>query len=204
MMRVGEIALSRVDGPGLRWRVRVQGCPHRCPGCFVPETHPFEGGEAWEPEALADRLASWGWRDGLTVTGGEPFAQEDLADFLRAARARGCPHIILYSGYTFEELLSRPAWVEALRLADVLVDGPFILEEADERLAYRGSRNQRVLDLVSTFRSGHPVLLDWDRPAIIITGEEAFIPLALLDLARRVGLMDEGAVVSLAGCAGGS
>jgi anaerobic ribonucleoside-triphosphate reductase activating protein len=180
---------SCTDGPGARVVVRLQGCPHRCPGCFVPETHPFAGGKTYSPYPLAEICAQEGWPDGLTVTGGEPFSQPDLAYFLRAARKLGCPHIVLYSGYTLEQLLARPAAHAALALADVLVDGPFVRDHADPHLAYRGSRNQRVLDLPATLHSGQPVCLDWDsNQNILITGGVAVIPAALRPLAEVLGL----------------
>lgn len=201
-MRVNRIfPESRTDGPGARVVVRVQGCPHHCPGCFVPETHPFQGGAAYRPHLLAEACAEEGWQDGLTVTGGEPFSQPDLARFLMAARKLGCPHVVLYSGYTLEHLLARPAAREALALADVLVDGPFVQDLADPHLAYRGSRNQLVLDLPSALSSGRPVCLDWDsNQSITIAGGVAVIPAALRPLAAVLDLVEAGKPCN---CAGG-
>jgi anaerobic ribonucleoside-triphosphate reductase activating protein len=193
---------SFTDGPGARVVVRVQGCPHRCPGCFVPETHPFQGGRICRPCLLAETCARRGWKDGLTVTGGEPFSQPDLACFLLAARKLGCPHIVLYSGYTLEHLLTRPPARAALALADVLVDGPFVQDLDDPHLAYRGSRNQRVLDLPATRASGRPVCLDWDtNQSIVIANGIAVVPYALLPLAEALGIGTENA--EGANCAGG-
>ena len=200
-MRVNRIFPANcTDGPGIRIAARVQGCPHHCPGCFVPETHPFQGGCDFRPQALAEICARKGWQDGLTVTGGEPFSQPDLARFLQAARKLGCPHIVLYSGYTLEQLLARPTARAALLLADVLVDGPFIRDRADPALAYRGSRNQRVLDLPATLESGRPVCLDWDtNQSIVVNAGIAVIPAVLRPVAAVLGL-EYGAPCN---CAGG-
>lgn len=201
-MNVNAVFESVVDGPGVRQVVRVQGCPHRCPGCFVPETHPFTSRQEWTPTALAAELARRGWLAGLTVTGGEPFAQGDLAAFLRAAREQGSPHVVLYSGYTLEALLSRPAAREALLLADVLVDGPFI-QSAEALLAFRGSSNQRVLDVPATLQAGRPVLLDWDsRQVIVATKDAVVVPQALLPLAEALGLLGPARTAPV-NCAGG-
>lgn len=200
-MRVNQIfPASCTDSPGVRIAVRVQGCPHHCPGCFVPETHPFAGGKTCSPYLLAEICAQQGWQDGLTVTGGEPFSQPDLARFLQAARKWGCPHVVLYSGYELEYLVARSTARAALLLADVLVDGPFVLALDDPHLAYRGSRNQRVLDLPATLAAGRPVCLDWDsNQSIVIAAGAAVIPAALLPLAEVLGL----ACGEPCNCAGG-
>ena len=158
---------SIVDGPGLRLTVFVQGCPHRCPGCHNPQTHDFAGGRELSVEALAGELDKNPLLDGLTLSGGEPFAQaKDCAALARAARARGL-NVWCYSGWTLEELLqdTRPGVRELLELADVLVDGPFLLEQRSLTLKWRGSANQRVLDLPRSLAAGEAVL--WDAPAYI-------------------------------------
>lgn len=158
---------SIVDGPGLRLTVFVQGCPHRCPGCHNPQTHDFAGGKALSVAELVRQMDENPLLDGLTLSGGEPFAQaEDCAALARAARERGL-NVWCYSGWTLEELLqdTRPGVRELLELADVLVDGPFLLEQRSLTLKWRGSANQRVLDLPRSLAAGEAVL--WDAPAYI-------------------------------------
>jgi len=140
---------SVVDGPGRRSVVQLQGCPIRCRGCFVPETHDPRGGILLAigevVKALVDPVGEP--RDGITVLGGEPFFQPaGLAVLLRKLQGRGL-HTVVYSGYTLEVLARRPepeVW-EALHLIDLLVDGPFVAALTDGAGEWRGSRNQRLI-----------------------------------------------------------
>ncbi len=141
-----------MDGPGIRFSIYVQGCPHRCPGCHNPETHDPRGGYEISLDqltALIDR-SSYGL-NGVTISGGEPFEQASLlADLAVEILARGL-NLVLYSGYTFETLLLKSQTDQdicfLLKAGRLLVDGPFIQEVQDLSLAYRGSRNQRLIDL---------------------------------------------------------
>ncbi len=140
---------SVVDGPGRRSVVQLQGCPIRCRGCFVPETHDPRGGILLTVgevvKALVDPAGEP--RDGITVLGGEPFFQPaGLANLLKKLQGRGS-HTVVYSGYTLELLARRPepeVW-EALYLIDLLVDGPFVAALAEGAGEWRGSRNQRLI-----------------------------------------------------------
>ncbi len=140
---------SVVDGPGRRSVVQLQGCPIRCQGCFVPETHDPRGGILLTigevVKALVDPAGEP--RDGITVLGGEPFFQPaGLADLLKELRGRSL-HTVVYSGYTLELLARRsePEVWEALHLIDLLVDGPFVAALAEGAGEWRGSRNQRLI-----------------------------------------------------------
>jgi anaerobic ribonucleoside-triphosphate reductase activating protein len=140
---------SAVDGPGRRSVVQVQGCPIRCPGCYVPETHDPAGGVALPVDQVVDAVLdpAGAPRDGVTVLGGEPFAQPDaLAALLRALKARAV-HTAVYSGYRLEALRRRhePPVHEALALADLLMDGPFVAALSAGAGEWRGSRNQRLI-----------------------------------------------------------
>jgi anaerobic ribonucleoside-triphosphate reductase activating protein len=140
---------SVVDGPGRRSVVQLQGCPIRCPGCYVPETHdPAAGVALGVVDVVAALLHPVGEpRDGITALGGEPFFQpQSLAALLRALKRRGI-HTVVYSGYTLETLARRnePAVHEALRLTDLLIDGPFVRSLAARAGRWRGSRNQRLI-----------------------------------------------------------
>ena len=140
---------SVVDGPGRRSVVQVQGCPIRCAGCAVPETHDPTGGIALDvADVVASVLDPIGEpRDGVTVLGGEPFFQPAaLAVLLRMLHAHGT-HIVVYSGYTLEVLARRPEPEvrEALAFSDLLIDGPFVAALVDGAGEWRGSRNQRLI-----------------------------------------------------------
>ena len=144
--------IKKVDianGPGVRVSLFVSGCRNHCKGCFNPETWDFDYGRpftrATEDEIIEALRPSW--IQGLSILGGEPTEEENAAvllPFLKRVRA-ALPDkdIWLYSGYTYEALWDK----EILTLVDVLVDGPFLLELKDAGLAFRGSRNQRIIDL---------------------------------------------------------
>jgi len=156
---------SIVDGPGLRFTLFVQGCPHGCPGCHNPQTHDFQGGKELAPEAIIARMLDNPLTDGLTLSGGEPFAQAgDCAKIAWAAREKGL-NVWAYSGWTLEQLLARndPEINILLSLCDVLVDGPFVLKERSLELKWKGSANQRVLDVPKSLAAGEAVL--WQPPA---------------------------------------
>ena len=157
----GVVNESIVDGPGFRYTVFVQGCPHKCPGCHNPDTHDFGGGT---PVVLRDILADIRRNPllrGVTFSGGEPFCQaEALLPLAKLVKGKGL-HLCSYSGYTFEELVemgkSRPPVKELLELCDVLIDGRFILAERTLEKRFAGSRNQRVLDVRRSLEEGKPV-----------------------------------------------
>ena len=154
---------SIVDGPGFRFAVYTQGCPHGCPGCHNPQTHPFEGGKLAEPAKLLELAQSSPLNNGITLSGGEPFCQaHELAEFARLARDAGYG-IWAYSGYTYEQLTGDNApqgASELLDLVDVLVDGRFVQELSSYDASWKGSTNQRVIDVKRSAAAGKPIL--WD------------------------------------------
>lgn len=156
----GLVQDSIVDGPGFRFVCFTQGCPHHCPGCHNPDSHdPHSGTEMTTDDVLAQMLSN-PLTDGLTLSGGEPFMQaEDCLTLARAAHAKGL-NVWSYSGWTFEHLLHNgtDAQKSLLRELDVLVDGPYVQEERSLTLNWRGSRNQRVIDVQATLASGEIVL----------------------------------------------
>ena len=160
-MRIyGLVQDSIVDGPGFRFSCFVQGCPHRCPGCHNPDSHDPGGGREMAVEEVAAQLLGNPMTDGLTLSGGEPFAHaEDCLALARAAHAHGL-NVWSYSGWTFEHLRDRGSEAQRALLAelDVLVDGPFLLEERTLALPWRGSRNQRVIDVPASLAAGAAVL----------------------------------------------
>ena len=162
-MRIaGMIQDSIVDGPGFRFTLFTQGCPHNCEGCHNPETHDFNGGSEMSTDEIIKKLLSNPLTDGITFSGGEPFEQAgDCAVIARTARENGL-NVWAYSGYTFEELLEKaekqPGVMELLKLTDVLVDGRFILAQRSLSLKWRGSANQRILDVPRSLEAGTAVL----------------------------------------------
>lgn len=144
---------SIVDGKGLRFVVFTQGCPHRCRGCHNPETHTLCGGEMMEVKGIIARMDANPLCDGLTLSGGEPFLQPfACAEIAKAARARGM-NVWCYTGYTLQELEEYVPYAEVLlRKVDVLVDGRYAQELRSLNLDYRGSSNQRVIDM-NAYRS---------------------------------------------------
>lgn len=155
---------SIVDGPGIRFVLFVQGCPHHCPGCHNSQTHDPAGGSWVEPERILAELDQNPLLKGLTLSGGEPIEQaERLLPLCDGALQRG-KDIVLFTGYTFEELLeigrTRPAVTELLSKCSLLIDGRFIESERDLSLRFAGSRNQRLLDPAASLREGRAVLFE--------------------------------------------
>jgi len=153
------ISDSIVDGPGLRLTIFVQGCSHHCPGCHNPQTHDPTGGKTANVEDLFPHMDN-PMLDGITLSGGEPFQQSAAcAALARHAHAHNL-NVWCYTGFTYEQLCaSTDVDIRALlREVDVLVDGPYIAEQRSLTLLYRGSANQRIIDLKATERSGGIVL----------------------------------------------
>ena len=137
----------------------MQGCPHHCPGCHNPQTHDFAGGKEMDLDTLLHDMCRNPLVKGVTFSGGEPFCQpEPLYHLAVALKAKG-KHLMAYSGYTFEQLLELPdPFVrKLLEQLDLLVDGPFIEAERNLELRFRGSANQRVLDVPASLAANAPV-----------------------------------------------
>ena len=166
LLRVaGIVEESIVDGPGYRFTIFTQGCPHDCPGCHNPQTHPIDGGTEGSVRTLYDRILRNPLLRGVTFSGGEPFLQAaPLAALATAVHAAGKLDVVTYTGYTYEYLTANAtaenAWAELLAQTDYLIDGPFLLAEKSLDLKFRGSRNQRILDMRATRAAGEPVLTE--------------------------------------------
>ncbi|NLG82819.1 MAG: anaerobic ribonucleoside-triphosphate reductase activating protein [Bacilli bacterium] len=146
----GIIPESIVDGPGLRYTLFTQGCPHKCYQCHNPETHNISGGYLKDIDSIIRQIISHPYIDGVTISGGEPFLQVDaLLSFLTKLKDSFTKKIIVYTGYTFEELLNskNPRIKLLLTEIDYLIDGPFDYTKRDLTLPYRGSTNQRIIDV---------------------------------------------------------
>jgi len=154
----GIVSDSIVDGPGIRTTFFCQGCPHHCEGCHNPETWDFGCGTTVPVEELVDVVKSNPLCRGVTFSGGEPFAQaKGFARLARLLKAAGY-EVASYSGYTFEELLEgSEEQKELLSAIDILIDGPFLMAERSLEIAFRGSRNQRILDVPRSLAAGKAI-----------------------------------------------
>ena len=143
---------TMVDGPGFRTSIYCAGCRHKCPGCHNPQSWDFDGGQAMSTDDImrvieADPFAN------VTFSGGDPMYQpEGFTELARAIKTRTDKTIWCYTGFTYESLMTNPRQRNLLELIDVLVDGPFIKSQRDETLRFRGSRNQRLIDVKASLR----------------------------------------------------
>jgi anaerobic ribonucleoside-triphosphate reductase activating protein len=158
----GIIRESIVDGPGIRFVVFAQGCPHHCDGCHNPQTWSFEGGSEVDTDRIIEEVKKNPLVSGITLSGGEPFCQpEAMAELAAKAHEQGL-HVMAYTGYLFERLLDMSkenlAVTALLNGVDVLVDGPFIKELKSYELKFKGSSNQRAIDVKKSLEEGRAVL----------------------------------------------
>ena len=157
----GIIRESIVDGVGLRFVVFTQGCPHRCEGCHNPQTHDLNGGYDVSVERILEEFYKNPLLKGITISGGEPFLQaKALIPLLKEIKKS--KDVVIYTGYTIEKLQSMSDTVidELLSYCDILIDGRFILAEKDLTLTFRGSRNQRIIDMNKTRQTGKITLCE--------------------------------------------
>ncbi len=152
---------SVVDGPGIRLVFFVQGCPHECVGCHNPAAQDFSGGRLYDIDAMLKIIVEQQHLDGVTFSGGEPFLQASALAVLGEKIKETGGHIVTYSGFTFEEILqkaqSNQHWQRLLKVTDILIDGPFEQERKNLSLAFRGSDNQRLIDVPLSLKSGKVV-----------------------------------------------
>ena len=150
----GLVNDSIVDGPGLRFAVFTQGCPHGCPGCHNPQTHDFAGGRDEDTDKIIEKFCANPLLDGITLTGGEPFCQPAAcAELARAAHAAGL-NVWAYTGFLYEQLLEDADKRALLENVDVLIDGPFVLSQRTLSMRFRGSKNQRAIDVPASLVGG--------------------------------------------------
>ncbi len=154
----GVVRESIVDGPGLRFAIFCQGCPHNCKGCHNMATHDFSEGYFCSLDKILNAIDANPLLDGVTFSGGEPFCQPEPFEQLATEIKKRNLNIVVYTGYTYEELIAKAkenaAIMRLLDLTDILIDGPFIEAQKDLTLLFRGSRNQRVIDMAATRAAG--------------------------------------------------
>lgn len=157
---------STVDGPGFRYVLFTQGCTHNCAGCHNVETHDIDGGIEVEINEIIKDIKTSPYLTGVTFSGGDPIVQSHkLIELSRQIKLLGL-NLIIYTGYTFEDLLALSNNTnklnELLAYVDILIDGKFILQEKDLTLAFKGSTNQRAIDVQKSLRVGKAVVLEND------------------------------------------
>lgn len=145
----GFIDDSIVDGPGIRFTIFTQGCPHHCPGCHNPQTHSFDGGKLYSIAEILSMIDHNPLLYGVTFSGGEPFCQPKELLLLAEEIKKRHLHLAIYSGFYYDQLCAMgqttPEISQLLQLSDWLIDGPFVETEKDLTLDFRGSRNQHIL-----------------------------------------------------------
>lgn len=152
---------TTVDGPGWRTSVYCAGCRHACAGCHNPETWSFTAGEKTSVADVFDRLAQT--EGNITFSGGDPMYQAEAFTALAKRIVTELHRTVwCYTGFRYEEVLADASMRQMLPYLEVLVDGPFIEAERDLDLMFRGSRNQRLVDVQASLKAGHVVEFEWD------------------------------------------
>jgi len=169
---------SIVDGPGIRTVIWTQGCSHNCPGCHNPMTHDFSGGFLVDIEEIKEELKNLEGQDGITLSGGDPlFQKKACLEICKYAKEIGL-NVWCFTGFLFENLIKDKETLELLNYIDVLVDGKFIMAQKSLNLYYKGSRNQRIIDVKKSLKKNEVVLVPeyaeertyerlWTKPANI-------------------------------------
>lgn len=153
---------TTVDGPGFRTAIYAAGCPNKCPGCHNPESWDINHGRRIETEEIVTKVLEDEFAN-VTFSGGDPmFQPEGFAEVAQAIKARSKKTIWCYTGYLFEDLIKHPSQANLLSYIDVLVDGPFEQSLRDESLLFRGSSNQRLIDVQASLQQKRIVMYKYD------------------------------------------
>ena len=159
---------SDANGLGIRYVVFTQGCPHHCPGCHNPETHNMDGGYYKDIDEIVEEVRRNPLLTGVTFSGGDPFMQAKKMATLAKKLSEFKYDIMTYTGFRYEEILALAnetnGYMELLENSDTLVDGRFVESLKDERLLFRGSSNQRILDTKRSIKLGMPIEKDLLEP----------------------------------------
>lgn len=157
---------SIVDGPGLRTVIWTQGCPHHCRGCQNPQTWDENGGGLVPIDMVLEAIDELEYQDGITFSGGDPMYQVESCNIIADYCKKKGYNIWCYTGYTYEQIIEmskdNPTYLDFLKKIDILVDGRYKFRERNLSLLFRGSSNQRLIDVPKTLESGEVVLLDED------------------------------------------
>jgi anaerobic ribonucleoside-triphosphate reductase activating protein len=160
----GIVYESLVNGPGIRRVLFSQGCEHNCEGCFNKETHSFNDGKLMDMDDIIKGIRENPMLSGITFSGGDPFEQADKFAYIAKNIKKPDFDIWCYTGYTYEFIIEnldkRLGWKELLSSIDILVDGKFELDKYKSNLKYRGSSNQRIINVQESLKTGKVIILD--------------------------------------------
>ena len=151
---------SVVDGPGIRYVIFSQGCKHNCKGCHNPSTHNFNNGEEIDVDEIINNVLNAKHIDGVTFSGGDPFYQPKEFSYIAKALHKNNINILSYTGFTYEKIVNDKDMKDFLENIDILVDGPFIEREKNLKLSFRGSNNQRVIDVKESLKNSKVITLN--------------------------------------------
>lgn len=158
----GVVKESTVDGPGFRYVIFTQGCPHNCTGCHNPDTHDFKGGKLVSIDKLVEDINKNPLLKGITISGGEPFMQPKQVYNLISKINKDKHSIMVYTGFKYEDLLEKAKeneyYLKILQNTDILIDGKFVEALKDENVLFRGSTNQRAIETKNSILTGNVVL----------------------------------------------
>ena len=159
---------TSVDGPGLRTSIYCSGCENACPGCQNPQSWDIAAGTPTDIDEILQKIKDEDFCN-VTFSGGDPmFQPEAFAELARRIHTETEKDIWCYTGYTFERIVKDKRKMELLRNVDVLVDGPFVMALRDERLLFRGSSNQRIIDVGKSLEAQRPVLFDCETGVAVL------------------------------------
>lgn len=155
----GAIPESYTDGPGIRYTIFVQGCKHHCKNCHNPETWDFNAGKLIGLDTLYDDIVSNKMLDGVTFSGGDPmFQAKACAELAKRLKENTSLNIWVYTGFKFEDIVDNEEYTELLKYADVLVDGKYEDCRRNLSLKFRGSSNQRIINIQKSLENGEVIL----------------------------------------------
>ena len=157
----GVVFESYVDGPGVRYTIFTQGCNHKCPGCQNPDTWSFEDGQGVNIDLIFDNIMENPLIDGVTFSGGDPFYQSEVCTKLaKRIKSETNLNIWAYTGFTYEEIIKDTNMLEFLKTIDVLVDGMYIEGKRSLEIKFRGSTNQRIIDVKKSLENEEIMIID--------------------------------------------
>lgn len=153
----GIVKESVVDGPGIRYAIFAQGCVHKCMNCHNPETHDPTRGELLDADEIVKDILNSPHINGITLSGGDPFLQPGAFDYICEKLKLNNINVISFTGYKYEEILQDKKKLKLLEKVDVLIDGPFMIDKKSLKLPFRGSTNQRIIDIKASLNTGRVV-----------------------------------------------
>jgi len=160
----GLVADSIVDGPGFRFTIFTQGCPHHCEGCHNPQTHDFNGGRYADCDKIIEKIQQNKLTSGVTFSGGEPFCQPEPCAYIAKKLKALNYHLMAFTGYDFEQLIemseNNKQVMDFLTCLDIIIDGKFDLKQRSLELKYKGSANQRTIDVKESMKQGRAVEIE--------------------------------------------